>query len=541
MFVNKSDEKISQPVLSFQKAFRRRVFTIIQILGIIGFAILQAPAKVNASSSAQGATAPDYSAIDAYVQSELQAVHMPGAALGIVHGDQVVHMKAFGKADSSGRPVTPTTPFILGSVSKSFTALAVMQLVEGNKVNLDAPVQRYLTWFRVADPTASAAITVRQLLYHTSGLPGQAGFLAIMSSDESDGALEQHVRDLSTVQLDRPVGSKYEYCNANYDILGLLVQVISGQPYETYIQDHIFTPLDMSQSFTSRAGAVSSGLAEGYQHMFGLPVARAYPYPRSMVPSGFLISSVEDMSHFMIAQLNGGRYGDQSVLTSQGITTMQTGTASVSADEKYGMGWADTTVKGVRLIAHDGDTYNFHSSIYMVPAAKWGVVLLMNGSNALDFTRMSQISLSVTGMLMGAQISPISLINEILLLSEFYRNSFVFVILLVIVAAWSWFRLRRWQTHPEARPQTVVKKIVFLVLPTLFFLWEAWLFLFSLPQAMGGLRLDILFYFRPDLTGMAILAGLLALGWGIFYAVKAARALAFGRRQVKDSNPSTMV
>src|SRR6266699_4851498 len=160
---------------------------------------------------------PDIARIDAYVSTQMQANHIPGVALGLVHNDQVMHLRGFGSADQSGRAVTPDTPFILASVSKSFTALAVMQLVEAGKIELDAPVQRYLPWFRVADPVASARITLRHLLYHTSGIPG---------TDSAPGktTVEQQVRALSTVTLDRPVGSSFEYANANYQALGLIVQ-----------------------------------------------------------------------------------------------------------------------------------------------------------------------------------------------------------------------------------------------------------------------------------------------------------------------------
>src|SRR5262249_11200612 len=101
---------------------------------------------------------PGIARIDAYISAHMQADHLPGVALGLVHNDQIVHLRGFGSADQSGRAVTPHTPFILASVSKSFTALAIMQLVEAGKVALDAPVQRYLPWFRVADPVASAHI-----------------------------------------------------------------------------------------------------------------------------------------------------------------------------------------------------------------------------------------------------------------------------------------------------------------------------------------------------------------------------------------------
>ena len=112
----------------------------------------------------------DFATIDAYITEQTNDLGIPGMALGIVQGDQVVHMQGFGVADSSGRAVTPQTPFYIGSVTKSFTALAVMQLVEEGKIDLDAPVQTYLPWFELADKEASTKITVRNLLNQTSGI-----------------------------------------------------------------------------------------------------------------------------------------------------------------------------------------------------------------------------------------------------------------------------------------------------------------------------------------------------------------------------------
>lgn len=121
------------------------------------------PAAAQAQAPDAAAVAePDYAAIDSYVAGELARLHLPGAALVVVQGEHTVHLRGFGVADPSGRPVSAQTPFLLGSSTKSFTALAVMQLVEAGQLDLDAPVQRYLPWFRVADPAASAAITVRQ-------------------------------------------------------------------------------------------------------------------------------------------------------------------------------------------------------------------------------------------------------------------------------------------------------------------------------------------------------------------------------------------
>ena len=124
---------------------------------------------------AREAPALGFTAIDAYIRKQMKGARIPGLALGIVHDGRPVHLRGFGRADDSGRAFTAQTPFFIGSNSKSFTALAVMQLAEAGKVDLDAPVQRCIPWFRVADPEASALITVRHLLNQTSGLTERAG------------------------------------------------------------------------------------------------------------------------------------------------------------------------------------------------------------------------------------------------------------------------------------------------------------------------------------------------------------------------------
>src|SRR5215210_2429669 len=216
----------------------------------LGMAVLAlcliAPASAFAEGEASPAADPDFAAIDRYVEEEMREVHIPGLALGIVHDDKVVHLESFGEAGPSGRAVTPQTPFILASSSKPFTALAIMQLSEEGKVDLEAPVKRYVPWFRVADKAASNQITVRNLLNHTSGLPEDTSFEPMRSNDMSDDALEERVRTLSDVQLSHHVGATFEYTDANYDVLGLIVQRVAGQSYESYVQKHIFAPLDMS-------------------------------------------------------------------------------------------------------------------------------------------------------------------------------------------------------------------------------------------------------------------------------------------------------
>src|SRR6266498_5597209 len=322
---------------------------------VLGAAYLVSRPGSDAPAANGAGAGPEFAAIERFVRKEMAAQRIPGLALGIVKGDRIAYLRGFGKADESGRAVTPQTPFILGSVSKSFTALAIMQLVEAGKIELDAPVQRYLPWFRVADEEASARITVRNLLNQTSGLSTKTGRSFQGNGDTSDSALEKAVRKLRTVQLTKPVGATHQYSTINYSVLGLIVQTVSRQSYERYIQKHIFGPLKMRHSFTSEAEAEPQGLATGHHYWFGRPAATDLPYNRGLLPAGYLISSAEDMAHYLIAQLNDGRYASATVLSPARMAEMhRPAVPTAEANTSYGMGWFIGPVNGIPAVFHQG-------------------------------------------------------------------------------------------------------------------------------------------------------------------------------------------
>jgi CubicO group peptidase (beta-lactamase class C family) len=229
----------------------------------------------------------DVTNIDTFVRAQVERHGIPGLALAIVEGDQVVHLGGYGRADETERAVTPQTPFVLASVSKPITALAVMQLVEAGKLELDAPVQRYLPEFRVGDPIASRQITIRHLLQHTSGIPEQG----CQNSRFEAETLEEFVSRLRTIEPDAPAGARYFYCSGNYNVLGRVIEVVSGQSFASYIEQQVFAPLDMRHSFTTEQAAERAGLGVGYWWLFGIPVPFEYPYDVPQMPSGFLISA----------------------------------------------------------------------------------------------------------------------------------------------------------------------------------------------------------------------------------------------------------
>jgi CubicO group peptidase (beta-lactamase class C family) len=344
------------------------------------------------SAVAAPAGGPDYAAIDSYVANSLAGT--PGFALSIVHGDQVAHTKAFG-IDGGGSPVTADTPFVIGSETKSFTALGIMQLKESGALDLDAPVQSYLRWFRVADPTYSREITIRQLLNQTSGLPPSAPFETSVTSVES------RVRDLASIQLPSAPGRLFHYSNSNYDTLGLVIEAVSGRSYSDYMQQHVFTPLNMNRSYASESSAKTNGLALGHAWWFGAPIA-IDTYRSDFIPACCLVSTAHDMSHYLIAQLNGGTYAGAQVVSAEGIAEMHRG-AAPGEGLTYGMGWFDDVVNGVPVVAHDGDALTFHTDMILVPSTGWGVELIANASSLATFlpAPINATAKGVVSMLMG--------------------------------------------------------------------------------------------------------------------------------------------
>ena len=454
--------------------------------------------------------------IDTYVERERQAARIPGIALAIVQGDQVVHLQGFGEADPSGRAVTAQTPFVIGSASKSFTAVAIMQLVEAGKVELDAPVQRYLPWFRVADAAASARITVRHLLTHSSGLPGGDETPIISREDTSADAIERQVRALATVELAHPPGSTVEYSSKGYTTLGLIVETVSGQSYEAYVRQHIFTPLQMDHSFTSPEEARGFGLAEGHQFWFGQPRQARLPFPRGVLPAGYLVSSAEDMSRYLLAHLNGGRVGEARILSPAGVAELHRPAMSAGDGISIGMDWGVADVDGVRLLQHDGNTNNYRSEVYFAPEAGWGFVLLMNASNALQRSATSGIGRGVTTLLLGQQPQAVA----------WNRQSDMVIGTLLVIAALqvlnivlSIRKLRHWRAAPPRR--AVWRQIV---LPLAGNALVGVLLLVGLPTVLRTL-LSALIFQIPDLGYTLAIAGTLALGWSLLRTVLAFRVL----------------
>jgi CubicO group peptidase (beta-lactamase class C family) len=483
--------------------------TLLSMLILISLLFTALPVK-SASAQRFSLVQVDKDRIDAYIQARMEAANIPGLALGVVYGDQAVYLKGYGFAGPDGRPVTPQTSFILGSTSKSFTALAVMQLVEAGQIDLDARVTKYLPWFRTGDAAASGQITVRHLLHQNSGLPTYAGRQGIADNDQSRMALEKGVRALSSVQLSQPAGQGYEYANENYDILGLIVQTVSGKSYEEYVRSAIFAPLQMSHSAAALSDPAAKDLATGYRNWLFWPVAFAAPYPRRTTPSGFLISSAEDMTHYVSAQLNSGMYGHHQLLSPQGMATLHTPGAKMSPLRSYGMGWVIEGEPGATKLWHNGDVSNFHSNLLLLPDQHIGIVILINASNAYNNAALNIPIEGVAAILLGKSL-PTSTNPLVTAIPQMMMLATLLIPLLWIVE--SYRSIKRWRQRGELPPHGV-HRFWRLYLPLTIDvspLGLAWiLFPAQVHTPMATIAL-----FAPDVFVVIVTLTVLCLGWAM--------------------------
>ena len=364
--------------------------------------------------------------IEAFLVEQVRDAGYPGAAFAIVRDGKITRSAGIGRSDDSGRPVRAETPFVIGSLSKPVTATAVMQLVERGLVHLDAPVTRYLADFRLADGRASE-ITVRQLLTHTSGIPTSAGSAPLSKAVTS---LQAQVADLASVSLESDPGGALAYSNANYLLLGRLVERVSGTAFGAFIVDNVFEPLGMTHAHVDLATATSDGLTDAHRFWFGIPQAGEPLWRPDLLPAGWLVASAEDLGRFVAANVNGGRIDGRRILSSAGIEQMHKG-AVTAVRGAYGMGWIEATLGSTRVVSHSGSTTDMASAMYVAPDQRTGLVVLFNGQSVIyellhkpeaiaeaAFARM--IGKSPGGTLVG--LYPIFTVAMVLLLAFLLRS-----------------------------------------------------------------------------------------------------------------------
>lgn len=320
--------------------------------------------------------------IDKFFEKAVKTYNIPALSIAVVDDKNVIYSFYGGDAKGS-QVVSSDTPFLLGSTSKTFTALAVMRLVEQGKIELDKPVKGYLSDFSIQNKEYESKITVRHLLNHTSGLSSKGITGTSMGMDN----LVDEMKILSTCNPDYAPGVRYAYFNSNYRLLGLLVERISGMPFQRFMYDEIFQPLQMSGT----TAGVSTGTHPvcGYGQLFGLPVEREQVIRKGAVPSGYMISTAGDISKFLIEELKAYK-GDSTHLNKE--TILKTWQLSDKSDNSYAMGWLVVTDSlGDKFYVHGGALEGYQSFFYLNPDNNIGFVILMNQGGVLPMLTFSVI------------------------------------------------------------------------------------------------------------------------------------------------------
>lgn len=343
--------------------------------------------------------------IDAAVESEMERCRQPGLTLGVTDRDATLTVRTYGLADlAAQRPVTPDTLFEIGSIGKSFTAVAILQLADEGRIELDVPVDRYLPWLEIPRCEGGGPITVHHLLSHTAGIV--AGLDAT-----PEAAFE--VWSLRGLPIYAAPGERFHYSNVGYKMLGLVLEALEGQPYPEIIRARILEQLGMQATEPAITNEIRARLAVGYEYLHDdrMGFAGAELAPATWLETGnadgCLASTASDMCAFIRLLLRAGDGPNGRLLSDEAFAGMTTAHVHDAAGGAYGYGLSLHDLDGRRLIGHSGSMVGYRAGMEIDPDAGLGVIVLQNGfgtrpmalaENTLRIVRDGEDRIAIIGL-----------------------------------------------------------------------------------------------------------------------------------------------
>ncbi|MCU0499294.1 MAG: beta-lactamase family protein [Anaerolineae bacterium] len=336
----------------------------------------------------------DTSAIDAEIDALMTAYGVPGASITVVNREQTVYTQGYGVRNiDSGLAVDGDTVFSIGSVSKSFTALAIAQQVDAGTLDLDTPIIEYLPDFALSDPQATAALTLRHLLSNTGGFqPDDQVWYDAQITDRA--LIPAHI---ATLPIDAPPGEVYAYNNLGFTLAGLVLEAVTGQTWEEYIQANILTPLNMTRStpdFDQILQIENHAAPHQLTVRAGEQVITPFANMRVVAPAGAIGASAADLGLYLRLHLGAS----PNLVSDDRITEMHT-----PIKDGYGLGWTTGEHLGKKLVWHNGSIDGYGAMVALVPSEGVGVALLFNadydqhpGFAEIAMLRLIEITLGLT-------------------------------------------------------------------------------------------------------------------------------------------------
>ena len=334
--------------------------------------------------------------------------------------------------------------------------------------------------------------------------------IGLANFDSSPDSAEQQARALSGLEPAQTIEKQFEYSNINFNLLGLVIENASGKTYAQYVQENIYDPLEMRNSYTAKSSARQNGLVTGHMMWFGFPVSIPdLPVPEGSLPSGQLIASAEDIGHYIIAQLNGGSYNGQSVVSAGSISEMHHPAADISVSGlgvgHYGMGWFVREIENDTLIFHHGEVPDYFSYMALLPGHQRGFVLLFNTNQQVYNYAMWDLGESVARQLAGETPQP----DNWWTLPWLLRALLLVPVIQVIFITSYVKKFNHWKVDPSNRPAKNKLWIIYVWLPAFFDL----LFIAAAGAILFSGMFGFIMLFMGDITSILLVCGLISLIW----------------------------
>jgi CubicO group peptidase (beta-lactamase class C family) len=324
--------------------------------------------------------------LDNYIHQGLAEWQIPGSAVCIVKDGKVILMKGYGVKELNGKDsINEHTLFMIGSNTKAFTATALAILDAEKKISLNDKVQKWMPEFKVYDPWVTKEAIIRDLLCHRMGMETFQGDFMYWTSDMD---VKQVMEKFGRMKPLYGFRSHWGYTNAAFVVAGSLIARITGKQWSEFLKERLFTPLEMNETIALSADLPKApNKAAAHTMSNGKLVQIPYGLIDNLAPAGSISSSVNDLSHWVLMQLNSGRYNDKTVVPLQAISQTQTpnsilGNGGVLFNTGhfalYGLGWFLQEYNGRKIISHTGGVNGFVTSVTLVPEEKLGIIVLTN-------------------------------------------------------------------------------------------------------------------------------------------------------------------
>lgn len=322
--------------------------------------------------------------VETWLQAQLDYHRLPGLSVALVYDQQLLWARGFGYADIEQKiPASPQTVYRIASITKLFTCTAIVQLRDQGRLQLDDPVEKYLPWFRIQQRFPNAApITIRQLMTHTSGLPREAAFP--YWTDHQFPTREQLIEKLPQQETIYPPATKWKYSNLGMALLGEIVVAVSGQDYESYVQNQILTPLQMTSTSVNLTTDQKKRLAAGYGRRLPDGSRKLMPFTaaRGLTPAANMSSTVEDLARFASFQFQEQDGGRGSVLKRSSVLEMQrVQWLQPSWQRGWGLGFSISHRNEKTFIGHGGWVAGYRTQLLLCPAEKIAVIVMCNAED----------------------------------------------------------------------------------------------------------------------------------------------------------------